>query len=312
MQYLKLVSRPHPDNDQEASEGSRDLYDILVTPIEPLLDNTKLICIVPDKILNYLPFGALVSPETGAYLTENYLFVLSHSSTIFEACSETAAKKADNRDEKLLVVANPSFDRKLYPQLSDLPDAAREAGQIRGHYQGPVALTAESAVKFAVLRELSHSDVAHFATHSIIDDFSSLRSKLVMAAPGPQSKDRRAASAIESLDIYRLKLARPRLVVLSSCESAIERYYRGEGAISLARPFIAAGVPLVVASLWKVDSAASADLMIAFHKYRKVHDRSSVEALRLAQLEMIRGRNGIYSRPFYWAAFVAYGGAAPF
>jgi CHAT domain-containing protein len=52
--------------------------------------------------------------------------------------------------------------------------------------------------------------------------------------------------------------------------------------------------------------------MIAFHKYRKTVGLSSVEALRQAQLDMINGSIEAYRHPFYWAAFVAYGGYAPF
>jgi CHAT domain-containing protein len=313
MKYLKLVSGLNPESDAETAERARDLYDILLSPIEPLLDRNRQICIVPDKILNYLPFGALVSPRTGAYLAEDYVLEFSPSATLFEACSKVATDKSDGRTENLLLVANPAFDRAAFPSLSELPGADREIDRIQRFYKRAVELSGKKADKTAAIRELKYSDIAHFATHSVIEEFSPLRSKLVMAAPSsPGVADNRNAGSIEAVDIYSLKLARTRLVVLSSCESGVERYYRGEGAIGLARPFIAAGVPLVIASLWKVDSEATADLMIAFHKHRKEAGLSSVEALRRAQLEMLRGRNGIYSRPFYWAAFAAYGGSARF
>jgi CHAT domain-containing protein len=90
------------------------------------------------------------------------------------------------------------------------------------------------------------------------------------------------------------------------------RTFTGEGAVSLARPFIAAGVPLVLASLWPVESNATADLMISFHQHRKekTGNNSTVNALRLAQLEAIRKPNA--ETDFGWAAFVAIGGYAEF
>jgi CHAT domain-containing protein len=111
-----------------------------------------------------------------------------------------------------------------------------------------------------------------------------------------------------------MKLPRTRLVVLSACRTGIESAYRGEGAIGLARPFMVAGVPLVVASLWPVDSEATANLMISFHKHRKQAGNNvpTVDALRLAQLEMIHNSPPNSPPSFGWAAFVAIGGYAAF
>jgi CHAT domain-containing protein/Flp pilus assembly protein TadD len=307
--YLNAASQPEPDptRDRELAERSRELYRILISPIEPFLDRNKQICIVPDKMLNYLPFSALISPTTGSYMLQDYLLMSAPSSTLFKVCSKSAARKADGRIERLLMIARPAFDHQAFPLLSDLPDAGREADQVKRYYEGSIPLIGEQADKASVLGQIREADVLHFATHSLADASSPLRSKLLLAAA-----DDRDDNAIEVADIYRLKLARPRLVVLSSCKSGIEGTNRGEGAISLARPFIAAGVPLVIASLHEVDSAATADLMIAFHKYRKTGGLSSVEALRQAQLDMINGSIEAYRHPFYWAAFVAYGGFARF
>ena len=75
-----------------------------------------------------------------------------------------------------------------------------------------------------------------------------------------------------------------------------------------------AGVPIVVASLWPVDSAATADLMISFHRHRKEDPDhiSTVQALRRAQLEMIHNTQPNSNASFGWAAFVAIGGYAAY
>jgi CHAT domain-containing protein len=117
---------------------------------------------------------------------------------------------------------------------------------------------------------------------------------------------------LTAAEVYQTKLPRTRLVVLSACRTGIERAYRGEGAIGLARPFIAAGVPIVIASLWPVESEAAASLMISFHKHRKQNwgHLSTVEALRRAQLEMLHNQQRNSS--FGWAAFTTIGGYATF
>jgi len=140
-----------------------------------------------------------------------------------------------------------------------------------------------------------------------------MRSKLVLAEQKKISSDQKLRSEdLESQDIYKQKLNQTRLVVLSACESGIGKYYGGEGMMSLARPFLAASVPLVVVSLWPVDSDSTAELMIRFHRYRTRGDVSSVEALRQAQLDLLNSDDAKFRRVSSWAPFVSVGGWARF
>ena len=82
--------------------------------------------------------------------------------------------------------------------------------------------------------------------------------------------------------------------------------------MSLVRPFLAAGVPLVVASFWRVDSDAAAELMIRFHKHRTADNVSSAEALRRAQLDLLNSPDERLRQPYSWAAFAAIGGWTSF
>jgi CHAT domain-containing protein len=103
-------------------------------------------------------------------------------------------------------------------------------------------------------------------------------------------------------------LSRPRLAVLSACSTGVERYYNGEGMIGMARTFLAAGVPVVVASRWPVDTVPTMSLMTKFHEYRRLRKLATVDALRLAQTEIINDNSNQYSHPYYWAPFVTIGG----
>jgi CHAT domain-containing protein len=80
--------------------------------------------------------------------------------------------------------------------------------------------------------------------------------------------------------------------------------------MNMARPFIARGVPLVMSSLWAVDSDSTADLMVSFYSYRKGGGLLTAEALRRAQLDMLHGERQLYRLPYYWAAFNLIGGYA--
>jgi CHAT domain-containing protein len=69
---------------------------------------------------------------------------------------------------------------------------------------------------------------------------------------------------------------------------------------------------MVMASLWSVDSDATAKLMIKFHEYRKRDGLSTIEALRRAQIDMLSGSVARYHHPYYWASFNLIGGYAEF
>jgi CHAT domain-containing protein len=308
LRYLNIISHPpKADELQEESLLAKELYAILIQPVETLLDKRKQLCIIPDGNLNYLPFAALVTPESGKYFFEDHRLMTSQSASVFLSCSENALLKNGPREEIVLSVGNPTFDRDAFPDLKYLPDATTEAVEVSKLYKSNGPLTEERVTKAAVNSGFEKSDVIHLALHSKIDDEVPLRSKLLLAAT---SKTRAEDSFISALELYNLDLAHTRLVVLSSCQSGVGRYYGGEGVSSLARAFISAGVPLVVASLWPVESTATEKLMVSFHRHRR-QEHNTVEALRSAQRDMLHGSTDL-SRPYYWAAFTVTGGYAEF
>ncbi|MEW6207533.1 MAG: CHAT domain-containing protein [Acidobacteriota bacterium] len=304
--YLQMIASPREEDAEASMREAIYLYDVLIRPVEGALDSGRHLCIVPDKILNYLPFGALMSETSGKYFIEEHRFALSPSSNIFILCSEAARRKGASGSEKVLSVGNPTFDREAFSKLADLPSAAREAEMVAGCY-GSAPITGASATKERVKSEMERADVIHLATHAIADEWNPMRSKLLLAKYGKADLD----GVLQAYEIYNLNLDRARLVVLSACRTGVEKYYEGEGMIGLSRPFIAKRVPIVVASLWPVDSDSTARLMISFHRYRK-RGFLTTEALRRAQLDMLRGANSRDRLPYNWASFVAIGGRVNF
>ena len=312
-EYLQAVKRPGMDAGLE--KAAKELHKLLITPIEPLLDKTKLVCIVPDKILHFLPFDALISETTGRYLVEDLLLEVSPSSSIFIDCSIAASRKAGRGNERLLSVGDPSFDPKAFPTLQRLASARREAETVAAYYSSTFRpLLGKDATELRIRSEILKSNVAHFAIHYEANERFSLFSGMVLASPpGVKVSDKEDDGVWQIHEIYKMKLPQMRLVVLSACQTGVEHQYGGEGAVSVARPFIAAGVPLVVATLWPVDSEASEKLMVSFHRYRRLGGGLlTVEALRRAQLDLLRGEDSRYHHPYYWAAFTAIGGYAEY
>jgi CHAT domain-containing protein len=302
------------DSDQATlSAEAASLYELLIKPVEGMLDRHKTLCIVPDKILNYLPFAALMAaPDKYFVEAREHGFVLSPSSSVFILCSEDARGKEETRAEELLSVGNPQFDPQAFSDLADLQSAVYEAEAITQYYRCPGALTGAAATKRRVMTEMEKSDVIHLATHAVADEWYPLRSKMLLAADPLAARDEERDGVLRAYDIYKLKLARAKLVVLSACGTGVQKYYDGEGMVGLARPFIAKRIPLVVASLWPVNSDSTARLMIDFHRHRKQGGQPAAEALRQAQLDMLRGADGENRLPYHWAPFIAIGGCTSY
>lgn len=310
------------NNKENRLEQSKELYDILIAPVESFLDTARQICIVPDKMLNYLPFSALVSRRSGNYLIRDYTLSFSPSSSVFLSCTDDAARKNQlTVGERLLSIGNPHIDSERFPGFRPLPSATKEATAITAFYPSNRLLVEDDARAETVRAEIANSDVIHLASHYVVDDRSPLLSKLLLAKdPVNTAHPLRSSPAssedqdgvLQAAEIYRRQPLRARLVVLSACQTAIEGYYNGEGAIGMSRTFVAAHIPLVVASLWPVDSDSTKDLMISFHRYRRSTDPISARALRRAQLEMIDGSDQRFTEPKYWASFIVIGGYAEF
>ncbi|MEA2203412.1 MAG: hypothetical protein QOE77_188 [Blastocatellia bacterium] len=312
--YQKLVRKGSSADEETRRTTAKELYARLISPVESSLDPNLQTFIAADKALHYLPFTTLISPATNKYLIENYAIETVPSATVLIWTSDQAKKKGGARDERVLSVGKPNFDQNAFPGLPGLPGADREARAVAAAYRSRTLLIGADALASRVKHELKGADVIHVATHAVTDARSSLLTKLLLTGGRQDGVSSHHANNgfLQASEIYEMNLPRARLVVLSACQTGIERAYRGEGAIGMARPFLVAGVPIVVASLWPVDSESTADLMIKFHEYRTREDKPTIEALRLAQLYMINHPPPGSQGTLNWAAFVAIGGYAEY
>jgi len=125
-------------------------------------------------------------------------------------------------------------------------------------------------------------------------------SHIVLAGPAKGSGE---DGWVEAGEVRSMQL-KAGLVVLSGCETARGHFENGEGAVGLSWAFLAAGARAAVASQWRVESASTSDLMVAFHR-GLLAGSSGAEALRHASLRLLGTEQ--YHHPFYWAGFVLLG-----
>ena len=150
--------------------------------------------------------------------------------------------------------------------LTRLAFSRREAAGIldaAGARDTMQALDFDASRKTVTDSELSQYRIIHFATHGILDSehpqLSGIVLSLVNRDGGPQE------GFLRLHDLYNLNLPAD-LVVLSACQTGLGKEVKGEGLIGLTRGFMYAGAARIVASLWKVDDAATAELMKEFYR----------------------------------------------
>jgi CHAT domain-containing protein/uncharacterized protein HemY len=190
-------------------------------------------------------------------------------------------------------------------QIPRLPASREEAEAIMGVLPwrtGFMAVGFEANRAIVMGSGLAQYRVVHFATHAFLDNERPALSGIVLSLV--DEKGQRQDGFLRLHDIYNLKLPVD-LVVLSACQTGLGKDVKGEGLIGLTRGFMYAGASGVVASLWKVDDDATAELMKHFYEGMFQRGLSPSAALREAQLAL-RGQKR-WHEPYYWAGFVIQG-----
>jgi CHAT domain-containing protein/uncharacterized protein HemY len=182
-----------------------------------------------------------------------------------------------------------------------LPFTRREA---EGIFAIASTVTSLKALDFEANRNnvlnpaLSDYRIIHFATHGLLNSEQPELSGIVLSLVNEQGQP--VDGFLRLNEVYNLNLSAD-LVVLSACQTALGKEIRGEGLVGLTRGFMYAGSPRVVASLWKVDDVATAELMKLFYQKMLREKIRPAAALRAAKVEMWKQKR--WNAPFYWAAF---------
>lgn len=154
----------------------------------------------------------------------------------------------------------------------------------------------------AMSARVGQYQIVHFATHGFINSEHPELSGIVLTMVNPEGG--RENGFLQLHDIYNLTLS-ANLVVLSACDTALGKDIKGEGLVGLTRGFMHAGSKSVVASLWKVDDRATAELMGSFYRAMLQKGLPPSAALRSAKEELRQQKR--WRAPYYWAGFVLQG-----
>ena len=267
----------------------KNLYRLLLAPVEKSLSESAHLVIIPHGVLHYLPFSALLNEED-SYLIESHTISLSPSAMVWATCVEKGDDFVNGGDwqPKILALGNPDVGDSRY----DLPFARKEIESIELIYPHVQSFLGKEARETRAKELCSTANLLLFSCHGEFDALNPLFSALLLS-PDEKNDGRLEAHEIFEMDIHAY------LVAMSACETGLSKVGVGDEVIGLSRSFIYAGASSLLSSLWKVDDLATAVMIKRFFRY--LHQ--GYPRARALQQAVLFVKNNINVHPLYWSAF---------
>ena len=292
----------------DVTRRARELHQLVLAPLEPMLADTTHLLISPDGPLHLVPFEALRT-AAGRYVIEDHL--VTYLTTGRDLLRVSAARPAPGASA---IFADPAFGRSRPQPAASFARLAGTAGEAQRILTAlpDARIRLGAAASEQELKGLHAPRVLHIATHGFFQPSNArqapaenplLRSGLALA--GANAGESRGEDGIlTALEAANLDLWGTRLVTLSACDTGIGVVRNGEGVYGLRRAFFLAGAETLVMSLWPVSDLVTRDMMTGYYSGLK-DGLGRGAALRRAQLRLMRqpGRR----HPFYWASFIQAG-----
>jgi CHAT domain-containing protein len=281
---------------QEYQKTALWLYDSLVAPCASRIQSLKELIIIPDKNLHLVPFESFVTQATAD--TKSFLDLKYFIKT---QISYTPAWKIYQHNYKTSVPPHPNILALNYgdqPNVKgNLPQSMKElaALQTSMHTSPITVLMKERCTRDNFLTMAPSFDILHLSLHAESNMSYKEDNKIYFKIP--------LNDALYSYDIAKMNL-KAALVVLSACNTATGKMESSEGAYSLTRSFLQAGVSNVVASLWNISDSQTAVLLTSFYENLAQNKTPSV-SLHLAKQKYLKGKaDNITGHPKYWAGVI--------
>ncbi|MEA5478360.1 CHAT domain-containing protein [Pseudanabaena galeata UHCC 0370] len=274
----------------EVKENSQKLYNVLIKPFEAELAqlNIDTIIYAPDGQLRYIPLASLHDGKQ--WLVEKYRInnITAESLTAFNSKPIT--------NPRIFAGAFGGKGGEIRAGFSGLPATINEVQKIASQFPNTTKLIEKEFTKSITEDRANSYTILHLATHG----------KLAVGTPEDSFILFGNGEKVTISELKDWNLSNIDLVVLSACQTALgSKLGTGIEVLGLGYQMQAAGARVAIASLWEVSDDGTQALMEAFYAELKKGNVTVTEALRRAQVTMIK--SGKYNHPFYWSAFFAIG-----
>jgi CHAT domain-containing protein len=302
------------------TRAAHALYQLLIAPILADFSDLNQLIIVPDGIINLIPFEALLTkpadPDKVDYIQLPYLLHKMQIRYGYSAAQllEVAARPQRSGLQGCLALAPGDDDPKgafatrgelailRDESLGTLPGAREEVLRLSKMGLNGQFYFGSEATESRFKTEAGNYAILYLAQHGFADARDPLESHLKFTeTPGDSTED----SRLHTYELAGLTL-KADLAVLSACQTGVGKYLPGEGVASMGRDFIAAGVSNVVMTLWQVEDQSSTGLMERFFAQLK-EGKPSASALHEAKIAFLAEADSRTAHPFYWAGYVSNG-----
>jgi len=303
--------------------AANELYDLLLEPVARSLEAGGKLVIIPDGLLNRLPFALLKSGDR--YLVADHDVSYAPSLRTLRYLRERGVVRSRLKhapEYDIIAIgasgesaAGPKNGARVYPftdiPIEPLPRAAQEAKDVAAVFSRSLLLAGRSAGEGALKESrIDDTGILHVAAHAYIDN-DDLRRSFIVLNPERGFGDTLARLPEDGIlqwhEIAALKL-NAALVTLSACRSAGGVLSYGEGISGLTQAFLYAGGGCVLAAQLDIPDDLAGEMMIEYYRnIRKGLDASA--ALSAAQRAAI-AKGGPIASPAVWGAFVAIGDGA--
>ncbi|MEM9923345.1 MAG: CHAT domain-containing protein [Cyanobacteria bacterium P01_D01_bin.50] len=267
---------------------AQQFYNLLIKPAEPELESNgiKTLAFVLDGSMKNLPMAALYDGQQ--YLIEKYNLALTPGLKLL------APKPLENKELKVLV-GGLSESRQGFMSL---PGVKTEINQIQSEISSEVLFN-QAFTTEALTKQMGNTPfpVVHLATHG---QFSSSAEDTFVLTWDNRIGVKQLGTLLQQREEYSKNPIE--LLVLSACQTA-----QGDkrAALGIAGVAVRSGARSTLASLWPVDDNSTSTFMVEFYKELTKPNISKAEALRQAQITLLKQRG--FRHPFYWAPFVLVG-----
>lgn len=268
------------------------IYDLVIRPeaADLLASQVKTLVFVLDDALRNIPMAALHDGEN--FLVEKYSIALTSGLKLL-------APRALTEERLEVLVAGLNVGRP--PDFLPLPYVEKEVTEIKSKLPSQVLFNQKfTNRRFANKLPTASSPIVHLATHG---QFGSTADETFILTWDGKINVNQLSSILEKVELSRNQPLE--LLVLSACQTAAGD---ARSALGLAGVATRSGARSTIATLWRVNDKASANLVSQLYEQLAQVSKTGIskaEALRRAQLSILN--NPQYQSPYYWGAYVLLG-----